>query len=143
MFKMNYDWCIYQDTDSVVGSSIINVDGVDVSIEEFYESCYDDFIKHDPFNGNYIKRVSDKSTPSLSALGAIENNPINYVMKHKVSKELFKITNKYGVSVTVTVDHSIIVKDKKSGAISSISPKKLDPKKHFIINMYKDTDTEE
>jgi DNA polymerase elongation subunit (family B) len=142
MFKTQYPWVIYQDTDSIVGDSLIRVDGSQITIEDFYNSQPDNFIKHDEFNHNYVKRVSNNTATSISTACIIEEKHISYVMKHKVQKELFKITNSDGKSVTVTIDHSIIVKDKRTGDISSISPKKLDPKSHYIINIInKDTDS--
>jgi DNA polymerase elongation subunit (family B) len=135
LFKTQYPWVIYQDTDSIVGDSLIRVNGSQITIEDFYNSQPDNFIKHDEFNHNYVKRVSNNTATSISTACIIEEKPISYVMKHKVQKELFKITNSDGKSVTVTIDHSIIVKDKRTGDISSISPKKLDPKSHYIINM--------
>lgn len=135
LFKTQYPWVIYQDTDSIVGDSLIRVNGSQITIEDFYNSQPDNFIKHDEFNHNYVKRVSNNTATSISTACIIEEKPISYVMKHKVQKELFKITNSDGKSVTVTIDHSIIVKDKRTGEISSISPKNLNIYEHYIINI--------
>ena len=131
----NYPYVLYNDTDSVVGNSIITINGNDIKISEFYDSCDNDFIKYDDFNNNYVKRVKNCTTPSLSTEGTLEHNSVTYVMKHTVAKEMFRITNKLGESVIVTSDHSIIVKDKKTGEIMSIPPKKLDRDCHCIINI--------
>ena len=140
MFKMDYPWVIYQDTDSVVGETVISVNGTKLTIADFYNSIPDNYLKKDDFNQDYVKPVSNCITPSVSSSGILKHKSISYVMKHKVEKELFKITNSRGNSCIVTVDHSIIVKNKKTGEISSISPKKLDTKKHFIISII-DTDS--
>ena len=134
------DYIIAIDTDSVVGDTTINVNGRDITIAEFYENTPDRFIKNDLFNEDFVKYVDDKTSLSLSKDGVIENKPIKYVMKHKVKKRMYTITNSLGKSVTVTEDHSVIVKCKKTGNILSIKPKNLNSDIHFIINTI-DTDT--
>ena len=135
------DYVIALDTDSVVGDSVILVDGAKTTIEDFYNSVDGQYLKFDTFNSNFIKEVHNKTTISISKDGKLETKHIKYVMKHKVKKNLYKIkvNNKF---VIVTEDHSIIVKDKVTGAIKSIQPKSLSQDKHFIINIVEvDTDT--
>jgi DNA polymerase elongation subunit (family B) len=133
------DYVLAIDTDSVVGDTIISVNGKDTTIADYYESVADNWIKKDDFNHNYVKRVEGDTTPSLSKQGQLRTNNINYVMKHKVRKRMYKISCK-GKSVTVTEDHSIIVRSKRTKNIFSIPPSKLDPKKHEIINIATHTD---
>jgi DNA polymerase elongation subunit (family B) len=135
------DYVIALDTDSVVGDSVILVDDAKTTIEDFYNSVDGQYLKCDAFNSNFIKEVHNKTTISISKDGKLETKPIKYVMKHKVKKNLYKIkvNDKF---VIVTEDHSIIVKDKVTGAIKSIKPKSLSQDKHFIINIVEvDTDT--
>lgn len=129
------DRLIAVDTDSVVGESIITVNGSKISIADYYESCPDVFLKNDSFNENYVKSVLYEAyTPSVSKDGMICNNKIKHIMKHKVKKEFFKITVK-NKSVIVTEDHSIIVQNRKTKKIYSVKPKKLNYKLHNIINI--------
>jgi len=137
----DFDYIIGCDTDSVVGDTTINVNGIDTTISEYFEDMKD-YIKCDKFNENYIKEGDKSLTPSINKIsGNIEYKPIKYVMKHKVKKEMYRITNNRGESVTVTEDHSVIVKDKKSGKILEISPKKINIENHRIINII-GTDTD-
>lgn len=137
----NKDYIIALDTDSVVGDSIIRVDGSETKIEEFYNSIPDNYLKFDLFNSDFVKSVSDKTTISLSKDGELELKKIKYVMKHKVKKNLYNIEVN-GKSVIVTEDHSIIVKDKLSGKIKSIKPNDLSKDAYLIINIVDvDTDT--
>ncbi|EAJ3790842.1 hypothetical protein DFW83_10990, partial [Campylobacter coli] len=97
---------MYNDTDSVVGDSIIKVNGENIKIEDFYDS-----IKVDPIvtkSGNNVKLVDNCFTESVNKNLQIETKKINYIMKHRVKKEFFKIkvNNK---EVIVTEDHSIMV----------------------------------
>lgn len=109
---VNYPYVVYCDTDSVVGDSKIYVDGEQVTIEDYFNSTDTEYLKHDDFNQNYVK-VGKGITKSMSMeTGKLEEKAIKYVMKHKVKKRLFKITAPDGNSVTVTEDHSIIVKRK-------------------------------
>ncbi|MGE5863110.1 MAG: DNA polymerase domain-containing protein, partial [Nitrososphaerales archaeon] len=134
----NFDWAFYNDTDSVVGDSIIYIDGNPITISQFYDSISENYIKCDTFNDNYVKIVSNGSKSlSLSSGKVLENKPIKYVMKHKVKKEIFRITDTKGNAVIVTEDHSIIVEDKRSIELTSIKPKELNSKIHRIINICK------
>lgn len=135
LLKTNDDYVIAVDTDSVVGSTLIKVNGEYITIEDFYEEQPADFIRNDTVNNNYVKKVSNCVTDSVSATCDLESKPISYVMKHKVKKKLYKITSSDGNEVTVTEDHSIIVLDKKTNKIMSITPKQLSVKNHYIITV--------
>lgn len=125
------DYVIAIDTDSVVGDSLINVDGKDITIADFYNNSPDDFLRNDSFNNDYVK-IAKGITPSVNKDGNLEFRNIKYVMKHKVKKKMFKIKCN-GKEVTVTEDHSIIVKE--NGEIKSIKPELLRPGFHEIINI--------
>jgi len=80
-----------------------------MTIEDYYDICGDDYEYHDDFNNKYVKNVNnDDITLSVSNDKKLNVNKINYVMKHKVKKRLFKITVN-GKSVVVTEDHSLVV----------------------------------
>ena len=128
----NVDMILGADTDSVVGDSIIRVDENEIKISEFFDSIPDNYLKYDTFNNNYVKKVFDRTALSLSKDGNLENKKIKYVMKHKVNKRLYKIKAN-GKFVVVTEDHSIIVKNKKTGKIQEIKPKELSNEKHNIL----------
>lgn len=135
------DYVIALDTDSVVGSSSIVVNNDKINIEDFYNDIGENYLKYDEFNNDYVKSVSGKTTLSLSSTGELEIKNIKYVMKHKVKKKLYEVIVNQK-SVIVTEDHSVIVKDKKTGCITSIPPSKLSNEHHYIINIVDaDTDT--
>lgn len=137
------DYILAVDTDSVVGDTIININDKQISIQDFFDSIDDQqYIKYDDFNDHYVKEVLEEViTPSINKNGDIENKKIKYIMKHKVTKELFKIKNNNGDEVIVTEDHSIIIRNKQTNKIEHITPKKLDPEIHEIINIMADTDS--
>lgn len=120
---------IYSDTDSVVGSSIINVNNNKIKIEDYYNSIRSDEIITS--NNAFIKRVSGDVTTTVNNDFKLESNNIKYVMKHRVKKRMFKISvnNK---EVIVTEDHSIMVK--RNDKLISVKPKDIVEGDELIVN---------
>lgn len=112
------DYVVYGDTDSVVGDTIIEVNGNKLSIAEYYDSIPDDnLVKDTP--KDFVKTISGDFSLSMSKDMKVENKPINYIMKHKVKKHMYKITVD-GNSVTVTEDHSVIIS--RDGELLDVKP---------------------
>lgn len=129
------DYVIAIDTDSVVGDTIIEVNGTKVPIAEFYDAIDGVYLREDHTNEDFVKKVDGFTTPSIDKFGNLEYKQVKYVMKHKVKKKMYKIRNSSGDSVIVTEDHSIIVQCKSTLKIMSIKPENLDPKHQNIINI--------
>lgn len=122
------------DTDSVVGDTIINVNGKSITIADYYNSITPNYIKCDDINKNYIKRV-DNGDVALAYDTGIVQNKIKHVMKHTVKKRMFKIKCN-GKEVIMTEDHSIIVN--RNGKNISVSPKNILKGDRLIcLNNYK------
>lgn len=109
------------DTDSVVGDTVINVNGKPITIADYYNSITPNYIKCDDINKNYIKRV-DNGDVALAYDNGIVQNKIKHVMKHTVKKRMYKIKCN-GKEVIMTEDHSIIVN--RNGKNISVSPKDI------------------
>lgn len=107
LFKTDTDYVIYGDTDSVIGSTIIKVNGENTSIENYYNDLPENFIKNDVIGHDYVKYGEGESLSVNQSLD-VESKPIKYCMKHKVKKRMFKIICD-GDAVTVTEDHSVMV----------------------------------
>lgn len=116
------DYVITIDTDSVVGDTEIIVNGNKISIKDYYESANDDFIRYDDFNEDYVKVIKNNDKSLSYKDGKLYEGNINYIMKHKVKKELFEIEIG-GRKVTVTCDHSIIVE--RDNNIISVKPRDI------------------
>ena len=111
------DYVVYNDTDSVVGDSMVYVNGTQQTIASLYEQG-NTFAKNDELRQNFVKPVENATTLSVNPnTGLVEEKPIKYVMKHKVKKRMFALTSANGKRVVVTEDHSIIVQ--RDGAIIS------------------------
>lgn len=122
-FKLDeskHDWyrkqpiSVYSDTDSIVGNSLLltkdnkNIENK-ISIESlFNESLAKNGIKTITDNGQEIVKCDNKILNWTKETG-LQYVPIKYIMKHKVSKEQFKIKTKSGKEIIVTGDHSCIV----------------------------------
>lgn len=96
--------------DSIAADTLIYLNNEYCPIEEaFLELKYDnqDCVIRLP-NGAEIVPVKWNTTLTYID-GHIVERPINYIMRHKVSKARFRITTKSGKTVDVTGDHSCMV----------------------------------
>lgn len=126
------DRIIAVDTDSTRYDTLIYINNKEVPIGDYYNSISDDNLVN---TKKEIKRITNNDV-SLSFNGTnIENKNVTYVMRHKVKKNLYKITVG-DKSVTVTEDHSIIVLD-DNNAMLSIKPKDINNTKHQVVKIIK------
>ena len=101
---------VYSDTDSVIGDTIIKVNGKDIKIEDLWNN-YGEIIDSN-------KEVKDTKslnlfTESVNNNFKIESKRIANVIRHKVSKKLYKVKLYDGdiiKEVIITEDHSIMCK---------------------------------
>lgn len=105
--KEDNDYRLYSDTDSLIGNTIIDINGSNISIEDFYNKSNGLETEN---NGKYIKKLdSEYKTKTINdELDGIVNTNVNYIMKHKTPKHLYKLTVN-GKDVIVTEDHSIMI----------------------------------
>jgi DNA polymerase elongation subunit (family B) len=126
------DRIIAMDTDSVAGDSLVYCNGNKIKIEDLYNK-FSEYVYFDDFNKNYVKPTADVFTLSFNKnTKSIESKPINYIMKHRVTKKMYNIICN-GNNVIVTEDHSIEVL--RDGNIISVRPSELDVKKDKIISI--------
>lgn len=118
----NEDYVVTIDTDSVTGDTKIIVNNKEITIEDYYNSLSDNFIRYDDFNNDYVKIVDNGDVALSYKDNNLYNGNINYIMKHKVKKEMFEI-NVNGKKVIITEDHSIIVE--RNNTLLSIKPKDI------------------
>lgn len=129
------DRIVAMDTDSVVGDSLVYSNNEKIKIEDLYDK-FSDISYSDDFNKSYVKPVCETTTLSFNkTTKLIERKKINYIMKHKVKKNMYKITCR-GNHVIVTEDHSIEII--RNGRLISVKPSELIPQKDKIININTD-----
>ena len=105
----------------MTGDSVIVVDGKRITIEDFYNKCFGkiDILGED----NFVKHViGHKSLCFDTDMKVVTEDKINYVMKHKVKKRMFKIKVN-GKEVVVTEDHSIMVL--RNGCVIECKPNNI------------------
>ena len=98
---------VYNDTDSVAPDTIIKTSSGDKTIENFY-------------NEN-ILNAGDNTLAGHESVNTTDNvlnwsekkslyyAPVRRIIRHKVSKDKWKLKTKYGKEIIVTNDHSMIV----------------------------------
>lgn len=107
MISSKTPYILYSDTDSCIGSTIIETNNGKIKIEDLYTSLSGLIEMRD--ENNFIKHVKTPiKAASVNSNKELEYNNINYVMKHKVKKRMFKIKCN-GDEVVITEDHSLIV----------------------------------
>lgn len=120
--KLKKDYVIASDTDSVVGDTLVYVNDKQMKISDLYDSI-SEYEKFDENGQNFVKPVTEIKTKAFDTTKqSVVDSPIKYVMKHRVKKEMFRITVD-GKTVDVTCDHSIIVE--RNGLFLSVSPKNI------------------
>lgn len=116
----DYSYVRYCDTDSVVGDTLIDVNGEKMTIADFFDSMPENYMRKDDDNLDYVKAVEGVTSLSVNTESKeVERKSVKYVMKHRVKKRMFKITAN-GRSVTVTEDHSVMVL--RDGEIIAVKP---------------------
>lgn len=105
------------DTDSILGSSVLNTSIGEMKIEDLYDKF--NMNSKETSKDNFIASVNDISSLSISNKFKMEYKPITYIKKHKVLKRMFKI-KVGGDEVVVTEDHSLVVN--REGVLLSCSP---------------------
>lgn len=112
VFTGEYDYkgitVLYNDTDSCVGNTMIETSLGKMSIEDlFLHKCeYHEYHGEKEYGMNPdLMVLSYDDTLDEPYMGHI-----NYVYRHKVSKDLYEIEDESGNTVIVTEDHSIMVK---------------------------------
>lgn len=99
--------------DSIIGDTKISVNGVEQTIERFWKEQY--INKDNDIEQRRDKQrifLNNKQTSTIDKHNQIIDAEVDYIMRHKTNKPLYKITTASGKTVTVTEDESImIVKD--------------------------------
>jgi DNA polymerase elongation subunit (family B) len=117
------DYIVYQDTDSVVGNTLIKTSNGEFQIADLYDMLSGNIETRG--DNNFIKHVSEKiDTLSVNTKFELESKQIKYIMKHKVKKKLYKITCG-DKSITVTEDHSVMIN--RNNILTSVKPFEILP----------------
>lgn len=108
---------IYGDTDSEIGSTLHQTNYGEKTIEDLFnnsEEFWNDGSKEYAYDPDLMVMSynPDLVEPFLSH--------INYIYRHKVSKDLYEIEDELGNIITVTEDHSVMVE--RNGFLIEVKP---------------------
>lgn len=111
----------YNDTDSIFSGSIINTSDGLLTVNELFNRGVEYYSEDTEFG---IKEYSLNDTIKVLSYDSVSDTEyygnINYVYRHKVSKERWEIEDADGNTVIVTGDHSIMVE--RCGSLIEVKP---------------------
>lgn len=118
------DYAIASDTDSTDFSTLININGEEIAIGDYYLQHRESL----PKDKDVVEINGDLALTS-DGVDVIQR-PVKYIMAHKVKKKMYRIKVN-GKRVDITEDHSVMVLE--DGIMKSIKPKELIPGIHTIM----------
>jgi DNA polymerase elongation subunit (family B) len=111
---------IYGDTDSEIGTTIHQTNFGEKSIEELFAACSEFWNDGDKEYAYHPELMVMSYDPEV-------NDPylghINYIYRHKVTKDLYEIEDELGNTITVTEDHSVMVE--RDGVLIEVKPTEI------------------
>jgi DNA polymerase elongation subunit (family B) len=108
---------VYGDTDSHISSTNVLSNFGEKTVEELFESCeefWNDGDKEYAYNPELMVMSYDNDIDE-PYLGHIE-----YIYRHKVSKDLYEVEDELGNIITITEDHSVMVE--RAGKLIDVKP---------------------
>lgn len=106
------DAVIYGDTDSVASSTILTTNKGKQSIEDVFENCT---LKWNIGDKEYAFDEVDVMNCNSSLQTKMQ--PISYMYRHKVTKDMYSIKTESGKEISVTEDHSVMMLDENNSLI--------------------------
>ena len=140
-----HDWyrnqpvSVYSDTDSIAKKSLLlikdnkNIESK-ITIESLFNKSYDKFGLKDITKNNQEIVKTNYKVLNWTKENGLQYVPIKYIMRHKVSKEQFKIKTKSCKEIIVTGDHSCIVF--RNGKQLSIKARDINKDIDKILSIY-------
>lgn len=139
--ETKHDWyreqpiSVYSDTDSTSFDTILKTSNGEYTIEDlFNKSLKQNGIDDITNDGHEIVKCDD-SVLNWTKENGLNFVPIKWIMRHKVSKPMFKIKTKSGKTITVTEDHSCIVF--RNGKQIAIKAKDINKETDKILSIEK------
>ena len=108
---------VYGDTDSEISTTLHYSSKGQKTVEELFNGC------SEFWNNGEKEYAYDEDLMVMSYDNDIDEpymGHIEYIYRHKVSKDLYEIEDDLGNTITVTEDHSVMVE--RNGALISVKP---------------------
>lgn len=118
------DYVIASDTDSVVGDTMIYVNGEYIKISDAYDRfCSDSNLIYKRDADDFVHDVSVQSLLTKSYTeNEIVDDHILHIMKHKTKKCMYRVTVN-DKEIIITEDHSLVVE--RNGNLISVKPNEV------------------
>lgn len=131
--KIEEEAAIYTDTDSVAGDTIITSGKYgNLSIEDWYNLSEVNGSAGVTLSGHESVKVEDSdSILNWDNTNGLHESKVKRIIRHRVSKERWKLTTETGKSVIVTGDHSLIVF--RDGAQIEIKARDINPETDTVL----------
>jgi hypothetical protein len=98
---------IYADTDSIDYQTVIKTSVGSMTIEEWYNSNIINGSAGETLTGHESVKTTDRILNYFN--GEIYYTPVKRIIRHKVTKDKWKLKTKSGKEITITDNHSMIV----------------------------------
>lgn len=119
-YQHDGDAIIYGDTDSEIGSTLHKTSWGELTIEEIFNRC------EEKWKNGEKEYATDPELMVLSYDNELDTpymGHIDYIYRHKVSKDLYEIEDEYGNKIVVTEDHSVMVE--RDGILVEVKPTEI------------------
>jgi len=104
----SYPVSIYCDTDSCHASTLLDIEGEKITIENWYNRNLINGTGGETIKGHESVLTNEKILNYIDDKG-LEYSKVVRIIRHKVSKPKWKLKTKSGKEIIVTNDHSMIV----------------------------------
>lgn len=133
--KVEEEAAIYTDTDSVASDTIIcSKKFGNLTIAEYYELCEKNGSAGETLSGHESVNSGNDKILNWSENRGLYFAPVKRIIRHKVSKERWKLTTQSGKEVIVTGDHSLIVF--RSGKQLEIKAKDINIETDLVLSVF-------
>lgn len=116
---------VYGDTDSVVGTTEVDLDGIGMEIELHFERLLktgEGSLIQLPNNVELMMLDGLIETPCIADI-EWDYRPVSYIYRHKTNKPIYRVSTSNGKFVDMTADHSAIVV--RDGMLVEVKPTEL------------------
>lgn len=123
---MAKDWCVYTDTDSVIGETTVRTNKSQLPIAELFDREASRNRVLEKSGGRKFVFPDGLEARSTKTGNKARMDGVEYIEKHSTEKRLFRVCTSTGEAVTVTSDHSLMIRG-KNGTLEEKKPTELEP----------------
>ena len=123
------------DTDSIFCQSDVFCDNLLQKIEDLFKKfkIENNHVVLKTTNGHEVIPVKNHTTKTFTIKDGVIDKPIKYIMRHKVSKEKWRLRTSSGKEVICTGDHSLMVL--RDGELIEVKPRDINKETDKIITL--------